>query len=125
MQDEQDDRVNNEDHKEATDKEDTEEVTDNIIIYADDNTPTTADKDPLVLQAKTQKEVDLVTSWFQKNNMICSSKKTKLLVIGTHTNRLDKLTRNDMSLKIKVCGEDISDKKPLYACRKICVLCTL
>ena len=56
-----DDRVNHEDHEEATDKEDTEEDTDNIIIYADDNTPTTADKDPLVLQAKTQKEVDLAS----------------------------------------------------------------
>ena len=43
--------------------------------------------------------------------MICSSEKTKLLVIGTHANRLDKLTRNDMSLKIKVCGEDISESK--------------
>ena len=78
---------------------------DNIIIYADDNTPTTADKDPLVLQTKAQKEVDLVTGWFEKNNMICSSEKTKLLIIGTQANRRVKLTNNNLTLRINVCGE--------------------
>ena len=84
---------------------DGEENMNNIIIYADDNTPTTADKDPLVLQTKSQKEVDLVTDWFEKNNMICSSEKTKLLIIGTQANRRVKLTNNNLTLRIKVCGE--------------------
>ena len=60
-----DDRAHNNEHDNVTEEEDTEENTDNIIIYADDNTPTTADKDPLLLQAKAQKEVNLVTSWFK------------------------------------------------------------
>ena len=84
---------------------DGEENMNNIIIYADDNTPTTADKDPLVLQTKAQKEVDLVTDWFEKNNMICSSEKTKLLIIGTQANRRVKLTNNNLTLRINVCGE--------------------
>ena len=49
-----------------------------IIVYADDNTPTTADKNPIILQNKIQKEADLVTNWFSKNDMVCSSDKTKL-----------------------------------------------
>ena len=77
-----------------------------IIVYADDNTPTTADKDPLVLQTKVQNEANLVTNWFSRNNMICSSDKTKLLIVGTNANRTDKLSKRDLSLKVNVCGEE-------------------
>ena len=76
-----------------------------IIVYADDNTPTTADKDPLALQTKVQNEANLVTNWFSRNNMICSSDKTKLLIVGTNANRTDKLSKRDLSLKVNVCGE--------------------
>ena len=73
--------------------------------------PTTADKDPLALQTKAQKEVDSVTDWFKKNNMICSSEKTKLLIIGTHANRRDKLLNNNLTLNIKVCGDIKTESK--------------
>ena len=95
--------------KDTSDESDNEENndTDNeIVVYADDNTPTTADKDPLILQAKIQNEADIVTSWFGRNKMICSSEKTKLLVIGSQANRRDKLTRHDITLKVNVCGEE-------------------
>ena len=77
-----------------------------IVIYADDNTLTTADKDPIDLQSKVQNEANLVTSWFSKNDMICSSDKTKLLVIGTKANRQSKLTGPNITLGVNVCGED-------------------
>ena len=67
--------------------EGTNVIDDEIVVYADDNTPTTADKDPIMLQTKVQNEADIVTSWFARNDMVCSSEKTKLLVIGTHANR--------------------------------------
>ena len=76
-----------------------------IIVYADDNTPTTADKNPIILQNKIQNEADLVTNWFSKNDMVCSSGKTKLLIIGTHANRQSKLINHNLTLSVNVCGE--------------------
>ena len=76
-----------------------------IIVYADDNTPITADADPLTLQTKVQLEADVVTNWFSRNDMICSSEKTKLLVLGTNANRRVKLRDHDIELKVNVCGE--------------------
>ena len=76
-----------------------------IIVYADDNTPTTADKNPIILQNKIQNEADLVTNWFSKNDMVCSSDKTKLLIIGTHANRQSKLINQNLTLSVNVCGE--------------------
>jgi hypothetical protein len=76
-----------------------------IIVYADDNTPTTADKNPIILQNKIQNEADLVTNWFSKNDMVCSSDKTKLLIIGTHANRQNKLINHNLTLSVNVCGE--------------------
>ena len=37
-----------------------------IIIYADDNTPITADKDPENLEMKVQHGATLITDWFAK-----------------------------------------------------------
>jgi hypothetical protein len=47
----------------------------------------------------------MVTKWFNKNDMICSSDKTKLLIVGTRSNRLSKLSNQNLSLKVHVCGE--------------------
>ena len=69
-----------------------------VVVYADDNTPVAADADPLSLQTKTQQEADIVTDWFSRNDMICSSEKTKLLVVGTHLNRHRKLIQNNITL---------------------------
>ena len=82
-----------------------EKKDDDIIVYADDNTPTTADKDPFVLQVKVQNEANYVTEWFGENDMICSSDKTKLLVIGTTMNRKIKLENDDIELDVTVCGD--------------------
>ena len=76
-----------------------------IVVYADDNTPITADKDPIMLQDKIQNEADIVTDWFSRNDMICSSEKKKLLIVGTNANRISKLINQDLTLKVNVCGE--------------------
>ena len=75
-----------------------------IVIYADDNTPMTSDKDPLALQTKIQDEANCVTNWFSKNDMICSSEKTKLLVIGTAANLKSKIKNQNLALEVNVCG---------------------
>ena len=80
-----------------------------LSIYADDNTPTTSDKDPNQLQRKIQDEANLVTSWFSKSDMICSSDKTKLLIIGTNSNRQSKLENKNLSLKVSISGEEKSE----------------
>ena len=40
-----------------------------IIIYADDNTPTTSSKHPDNLEYKIQEDGDKVIDWFHKNDM--------------------------------------------------------
>ena len=47
-----------------------------VIIYADDNTPFTADDNPVALQSKLQEEANTVSKWFQKNDKVVSSDKT-------------------------------------------------
>ena len=76
-----------------------------IIVYADDNTPSTAAEEPENLQNKIQTEADSVTSWFQSNDMVCSSDKTKLLIMATYMNRYQKLSLENKELSVKVCGE--------------------
>ena len=80
-----------------------------IIVYADDNTPSTAAKDPQNLQNKIQAEADSVTNWFQNNDMVCSSDKTKLLIMTTYKNRYQKLSLENKELLVKVCGETRSE----------------
>ena len=86
--------------------DDEEQADNDIVIYADDNTPITAAKDPIVLEAKLQVEANAVTNWFSKNDMICSSDKTKLLIIGTKKNRKTKLENHNLTLKVNICGEE-------------------
>ena len=76
-----------------------------IIIYADDNTPYTADTDPEALKAKVQKEADIVSNWFEKNDMVVSSDKTKLMIVTTTANRTAKLTPRNVTFSVSVCGE--------------------
>ena len=89
----------------ANDNIDEEIGDDQIIVYSDDNTPTTADEDPICLQAKIQHEADVVTAWFARNDMICSGDKTKLLIVGTQTGRKNKLTEKNISINVNVCGD--------------------
>ena len=76
-----------EDQEQASVQADHNDNSDDIVIYADNNTPLLSDKDPLRLETKVQKEADTVVKWFTKNDMIVSSDKTKLLIIGTNQNR--------------------------------------
>ena len=94
-----------EDQEQASVKADHNDNSDDIVIYADDNTPISSDKDPLRLETKVQKEADTVVKWFTKNDMIVSSDKTKLLIIGTNQNRKSKLENQNLSLGIHICGE--------------------
>jgi hypothetical protein len=75
-----------------------------IIVYAGNNTPFTADADPEVLQEKLQHEADTVSDWFQKNDMVVSSEKTKLMIVTTSANRASKLTPSGVSFSVSVCG---------------------
>ena len=67
--------------------------------------PFTADKDPGILQAKVQREADIVSSWFEKNDRIVSSDKTKLMIVTTQANRAAKITPTNVSINVTVCGE--------------------
>ena len=95
--------------KEATDHAHGDEADiseEEIVVYADDNTPITADHNPLTLQNKIQEEADKVINWFSRNDMVCSSDKTKLLVVGTGMNRQIKLNEQNISLKVNICGSE-------------------
>ena len=74
-----------------------------IIIYADDNTPITADKDPENLEKKVQHGATLVTDWFAKNGMVCSGDKTKLLIVSTQAARAEKITPIEKVFRVNVC----------------------
>ena len=63
-------------------------------------------EDPAKLQVQIQHEANVVTEWFSRNDMVCSSDKTKLLIIGTHSNRHHKLEIQNLTLKVNVCGEE-------------------
>ena len=93
------------DHEAVAAQDNQKHELDDIVIYADDNTPITADKDPIRLEAKIQEEANVVTKWFSKNDMICSSEKTKLLIIGTQANRRNKLENQNISIGVNICGE--------------------
>ena len=77
-----------------------------VIIYADDNSPTTSHSDPQELLEKVQNDGKKVTDWFSKNEMVCSGEKTKLLVPGTRANRQLKLLDKP---SIEVCNEPIEE----------------
>ena len=91
--------------------DDVEDPDAEIIVYADDNTPFTADRDPAALQRKIQHEATSVTSWFMKNDMVVSGEKTKLMTVTTAANRASKLTPGAITLHVNVCGEVKSETK--------------
>ena len=80
-------------------------------MYADDNTPFTADKDPAILQRKIQDEATSVLNWFLKNDMVVSGEKAKLMTVTTAANRASKLTPGAITLHVNVCGEVKSETK--------------
>ena len=80
-----------------------------IVVFADDNSPTTVHEDPLVLQNNIQAVGTLVTDWFKKNDISCSSEKTKLLMLGTRANRTSKIEKENIHPNINLCGDTINE----------------
>lgn len=80
-----------------------------IVVFADDNSPTTAHEDPLVLQNNIQADGSKVTEWFRKNDISCSGEKTKLLFTGTRANRLIKIENQEICPCIELCGDTIEE----------------
>ena len=77
------------------------------VLFADDDTDNTSDKDPEELQRKIQREANRSTDWVGDNNMACAGDKTKLLIIGTRQLRSLKLNEPEDNLKVVVCGSEI------------------
>ena len=53
----------------------------NSILYADDDTDNISAIDTNTLKTMIQREADMSTRWVHDNKLVCSGKKTKLLVI--------------------------------------------
>ena len=86
--------------------EETAETDSNVIVYANDNSPTISHSDPVELLKVIESDGRKVTDWFSKNKMVCSGEKTKLLVTGTRANRRSKL--NSIP-NIEVCDDTITE----------------
>ena len=80
-----------------------------IVVFADDNSPTTVHEDPLVLQNNIQAVGSIVTDCFKKNDISCSSEKTKLLMLGTRANRINKIDNQNIHPRIDRCGDSIEE----------------
>ena len=81
----------------------------NIVIYADDNSPTTSDKDVHALLLNIEQDGRKVTNWFDRNDMNCSGEKTKLLICGTRAMRQSRIENENIQPIVKVCGDDIKE----------------
>ena len=79
------------------------------VLYADDSTVNVSDDDPEKLEEKIQNEARRATEWAKDNRMVCSGKKTKLLIIGTAQLKKNKLGDRDIS--IEVCGQTVKESK--------------
>ena len=88
---------------------DEQETTSNVIVYADDNTPSSPHEDPLILKEMIETDAKTISDWFHLNEMITSGDKTKLLIIGTNSNRSQKLDHNNMNIEISVCDENVKE----------------
>ena len=83
------------------------------VLYADDDTDHSQDKDPDQLISKIQYEADCSTSWVSDNRLVCSGSKTKLLIVTTTAMRQSRLA--DRKLQITVCGNVVEESE----CEKI------
>ena len=92
-----------------SDETEEEETQDEVVVYADDSTASTADANPEVLAEKIQKHAKLLPDWFTENDLIVSSEKTKMLVVTTTANRATNITTPGYNFKIKVGEEEIEE----------------
>ena len=71
-----------------------------MVIFADDNSPTTSNADPEELMEDIQTDAIKITTWFANNDMVCSGEKTKFLLITTNANRAAKLAGETKSVAV-------------------------
>ena len=83
------------------------------MLYADDDTEDSQDKDPDQLVAKIQFEADCATTWVADNKLVCLGGKTKLIIVTTTAMRLTRLVGR--KLQISVCGAPVIESE----CKKI------
>ena len=77
------------------------------VLFADDDTDNTSDKNPVELIEKIQREADRSAAWVEDNKMACAGDKTKLLIIGTKQLRANKLNDHEENLSVNVCGAEV------------------
>ena len=82
-----------------------------IVVFADDNTPTSSHEQLETLLETMQENCNVVTNWFSKNKMVCSGDKTKLLVLGTRANRYHKIEKKEIVPQLNICGKIIKEIK--------------
>ena len=82
-----------------------------IVVFADDNTPTSSHEQLETLLETMQENCNVVTSWFSKNKMVCGGDKTKLLVLGTRENRYHKIEKKEIVPQLNICGKIIKESK--------------
>ena len=80
-----------------------------VIVFADDNSPTTTHENPIRLQENIQRDTNIVTDWFAKNDISCSAEKTKLLFVGTRAKRVSKIVSKGFAPRIDVCSDSIDE----------------
>ena len=82
-----------------------------IVVFADDNTPTASHTDLRKLFNDMQEHCSTVSNWFLKNKMVCSGDKTKLLVLGTRSNRYHKIEKQNYVPQLEICGKTILESE--------------
>ena len=70
------------------------------MLYADDDTEHSRDKDLDQLVAKIQFEADCATTWVADNKLVCSGGKTKLLIVTTTAMRLTRLVARKLQISV-------------------------
>ena len=80
------------------------------VLFADDDTDVTSDKDLDELKEKIQREADRSTAWVADNKMVCAGDKTKLLILGTRQLKNVKHCETGI-VNIDVCEIEVADSK--------------
>ena len=98
--------------KKSTDPEEepTEEYP-SIVVYADDNSPTTSHADADTLLENIENDGRKVTGWFDRNDMFCSGEKTKLMITGTRSKRLFRIVNAGLVPKVTVCEDEVHESQ--------------
>ena len=68
------------------------------------DTDNISEDDQDILKAKIQTEADLSTDWVSDNKLVCSRKKTKLMIIGTPELKQSRIASKNISFQITVAG---------------------